>query len=236
MADDGLIRENPILAEEGGRSFDAYLSRAKSGVGAGLIILTEMWGTTDLNRQMADDYARRGWCVLVPSVFWRNERSGTLSAEGPERDAAWERLRRYDFDLGAQDADVAASWLRQSPFCSGKVAVIGFCMGGRTAFLACARFRMDAGVALYALGIRNHLDEASRVTCPMQLHYGLADVHVPRSEIDEVMEAARKSRAIETWLYPGSGHGFFNPQRPTYDAAAVAVASERINALLDTLR
>jgi carboxymethylenebutenolidase len=232
---DKLLSEHPILSEESGRVFDGYLSRPQTGVGPALIIITEMWGTTKLNRDMADSYARRGWCALVPSMFWRSEQSGVFSLEGPERDAAWERLRNYDFDLGAQDVRTAADWLRRSPFCSGKVAVIGFCMGGRTAFLACARSGVDAGIALYALGIRHHLDEVPRIECPLQLHYALADIHIPRAEIDEVMSAAKASRTIETYLYPGAGHGFFNPLRPVYDAAAVALAKARIDGLLATL-
>ena len=236
MPDDELLRENPVLAEADGRTFDGYLSRPVAGAGPGLIIVTEMWGTTKLNRDMADSYARRGWCVLVPSMFWRSERTGTLAAEGAEIEAAWERLRAYDFDGGAQDVGIAADWLRRSPACSGKVAVIGFCMGGRTAFLACTRSPMDAGIAVYALGIRHHLDEVARIACPVQLHYGLADVHIPRSEIDEVRQATSGNRNVETYLYPGAGHGFFNPLRPVYDAAAVALARQRIDGLLDRLR
>jgi carboxymethylenebutenolidase len=235
MLTDEIVTESPILAEAQGRRFDGYLARPQAGAGPGLVIITEMWGTTKLNRDMADSYARRGWCALVPSMFWRAQRTGTLAAEGPERELAWERLRAYDFDRGAQDAKTAADWLRASPFCSGKVAVIGFCMGGRTAALACARAGVDAGVAVYALGIRHHLDEVARVPCPLQLHYGLADQHIPRSEIDEVTSATRGNRNIEIHLYPGAGHGFFNPLRPSYDAAAVALAKGRIDSLLAKL-
>jgi carboxymethylenebutenolidase len=236
MMADKIITENPTLVEDEVRRFDGYLARPSTGTGPGLIIITEMWGTTKLNRDMADSYARRGWCALVPSMFWCSERTGTLAAEGAERDAAWERLRSYDFDRGVHDAKTAADWLRRSPFCSGKVAIIGFCMGGRTASLACARADFDAGIAVYALGIRHHLDEVARVACPLQLHYGLADVHIPRSEIDEVMNATRANRNIETHLYAGAGHGFFNPLRPSYDVTAAALARERIDRLLDDLK
>jgi len=114
--------------------------------------------------------------------------------------------------------------------------VIGFCMGGRTAFLASARAGVDAGIAVYALGIAHHLDEVDRIACPVQLHYGLADVHIPRSEIDAVMAATKAKANVETFLYPGAGHGFFNPLRPAYDAKAVTLAKERIDGLLDRLK
>jgi len=240
MLADEIVTESPILAQEEGRCFDGYLARPQTGFGfgsgPGLIIITEMWGTTELNRDMAQSYGRRGWCALVPSMFSRSQRTGTLAAEGPEREAAWERLRTYDFDRGAHDAKTAADWLRGLPFCSGKVAVIGFCMGGRTAALACARAGVDAAIAVYALGIRHHLDEVARVRCPLQLHYGLADQHIPRSEIDEVADATRANRNVEIHLYPGAGHGFFNPLRPAYNPAAVALAKERIDGLLDKLK
>jgi dienelactone hydrolase len=58
-------------------------------------------------------------------MFWRSQRTGTLAAEGPEREAAWERLRAT-ISIAARDAKTAADWLRGSAFCSGKVAVIGF--------------------------------------------------------------------------------------------------------------
>ena len=74
MPADELITENPVLAEADGRTFDGYLARPAQGAGAGLIVITEMWGTTKLNRDMAESYARRGWCALVPSMFWRAER------------------------------------------------------------------------------------------------------------------------------------------------------------------
>jgi carboxymethylenebutenolidase len=102
--------------------------------------------------------------------------------------------------------------------------------------LACARSKFDAGIAVYALGIRLHLDEVARVTCPVQLHYGLADVHIPRSEINEVIAATRERPNITTHLYEGAGHGFFNPLRPAHDAAATALAKTRIDGLLETLR
>jgi carboxymethylenebutenolidase len=236
MLADEIVTESPILAEAESRRFDGYLARPQAGSGPGLIIITEMWGATELNRDMAESYARRGWCALVPSMFWRSERTGTLAAEGPGIDAAWERLRAYDFDRGAQDVRIAADWLRGSPACSGKVAAIGFCMGGRTAVLACARSELNAGIAVYALGIRHHLAEVAGIACPVQLHYGLADVHIPRAEIDEVMEATSANRNVETFLYRGADHGFFNPLRPAYNAAAVALAKERIDGLLDTLK
>ena len=71
--------------------------------------------------------------------------------------------------------------------------------------------------------------------CPLQLHYGLQDQHIPRREIDTVTAGVRGRPNVEVFLYPQAGHSFANPVRPTYDAAAAELAAERIEAMLKSL-
>ena len=73
------------------------------------------------------------------------------------------------------------------------------------------------------------------IACPVQLHYGLKDEHVPASEIEAVGAAARINPKIEMVLYPEAGHSFFNPVRPTFDASAAALAEQRMTLLIDSL-
>ena len=182
---------------------------------------------------MAEDYAKRGWCAYVPNMFWRSEFTGVVPFE--EADQAWQRLNAFDWQRAADDARVAVQWLRTQVFSSGKVAALGFCMGGRTAFLAAARGGVDASISLYALGIAKHLDELRTITTPLQLHYGLNDEHIPKSEVDAVIAAAKGNRNVEVYLYPGAEHGFFTKGRPAFNAEAVAAATTRIERLLSTL-
>ncbi len=226
--------ETPDLAAEGSRTFDGYLARPEGVAGPGLVILSEMWGVAPSKTQMADDYARKGWCALVPNLFWRSEFTGVVPFD--QADIAWKRLDAFSFDQAAADVATAVKWLRASPFCTGKVAAIGFCMGGRTAFLSASRVKVDAAVALYALGIAKHLDEMAKVSCPLQLHYGLNDEHIPRAEIDAVAAAAKANGNVEVHLYPGAGHGFFTSGRPSYDAHAVEEATKHIERLLARLK
>jgi carboxymethylenebutenolidase len=228
-----IVTQTPTLASEGPRAFDSYLAQPEAHRGPGLIILTEMWGVAPSKTAMAEDYARKGWCALVPNMFWRSEFTGVVPFD--QADKAWTRLKAFDFDRAADDARTAVEWLRASPHCTGRVAAIGFCMGGRTAFLAAARAGVDAAVALYALGIAKHLDEMTKITCPLQLHYGLSDEHIPRSEIDAVTTAAKPNPNVEVHLYPGAGHGFFTAGRPAYNADAVAKATTQIERLLNRL-
>jgi carboxymethylenebutenolidase len=233
MENDVTVNETPVLQSEGSRSFDSYLTRPQTGVGPGLLVFSEMWGVAESKTRMADDYAARGWCVLVPNMFWRSEYTGVVPTE--QFDKAWDRLQAFDWERAVDDVHTAVRALRASPHCNGKVATIGFCMGGRLAFIAAARAGVDAAIALYALGIARHLDEVRTVRCPTQLHYGLNDRHIPQSEIAAVADAARGNRNVEVHLYPGAGHAFFSPNRPTYDPQAVAKATVHIDRALNQM-
>jgi carboxymethylenebutenolidase len=225
--------ERPVIVTEDGRSFDGYLARPANGRSPGLVIFSEMWGVAPSKTEMAQDYAKRGWCAYAPNMFWRSGFTGVVPFE--EADRAWQRLNAFDWQHAADDARVAVHWLRTQAFSSGRVAAIGFCMGGRTAFLAAARGGVDASISLYALGIAKHLDELRMITTPLQLHYGLNDEHIPKSEIDAVIAAAKGNRNVEAHLYPGAEHGFFTKGRPAFNVKAVAAATAHIERLLSTL-
>jgi carboxymethylenebutenolidase len=226
------------LANSGGRAFDAYLARPSAGKRTGIVMVHDMFGLNPPIRYIAGEFARRGHAVLVPNMFWRSEIPQPLDYEDNQHPVAWERLKALDLDVACDDVGTAATWLRGRPFSSGKVAVVGFCGGGRIAFLAAARTDVDAAAALYGLHIAQHLDELPNVKCPLQIHYGMRDQHIPKDEIAAVSDAvdARGDTSggapIEVLLYPRAGHSFFNHARPTFDRAAKALAAERIEAML----
>ena len=223
------------LAHDGGRTFDAYLARPEQDSAPSIVIFTEMFGTGQHNRDMAEDYARRGFNALIPNLFWRAAYPGELAFEGPDRDAAWARLAAFDVDAAGRDIRTAVQWLRAQPFSNGKVLALGFCAGGRMAFVAAARAGVDAAVSFYGMGIAKHDGELARVTCPVQLHYGLQDPHIPRPEIDAVTRAAAQRPNIEIFRYAEAGHSFFNPIRPGFHAASAKLAGERLDALIDRI-
>ncbi|HUZ73996.1 MAG TPA: dienelactone hydrolase family protein [Stellaceae bacterium] len=234
MTASGAGGESVTLAGAGARRFEAWHARPDSGRGAGLLILHDMFGPGPVFRRLAAEQAARGRCALVPNLFWRSEPDVVFSYDGPH-DEAWARARAFDSDAAVADLRGAIAWLRRSPGCNGKVAALGFCVNGTLAFLAAAGTDIDAAIAFYALGIAGRLDVVPRIACPVQLHYGLADAHVPQREIDAVAQGVAANPAIEVHRYPGAGHSFFNPVRPTFEAAAAALAARRMDALLDRL-
>jgi carboxymethylenebutenolidase len=228
-----VTTQTMLLAQDGSGTFDAYLARPEQGNAPSIVLFTEMFGIGQHNRDMADDYARRGYNALILNLFWRSAYPGELAFEGPDRDAAWARLAAFDVDAAGRDIGTAVQWLRAQPFSNGKVFALGFCAGGRMAFVAAARADVDAAVSFYGMGIAKHDAEFGQVNCPVQLHYGLKDPHIPRPEIDAVTGAAAHRSNIEIFLYADAGHSFFNPIRPGYHAASAKLAGERLDALIE---
>ena len=220
------------LAREGSREFDAYLARP-AGKAPAIVIFTEMFGLSRHNRDMADAYARRGFVTLIPNLFWRSDYSGELGYDEPDRSAAWGRLKAFDVDAAGRDIVTAVDWLRAQPYSNGKVFALGFCAGGRMAFVAATRAKVDAAVSFYGMGIAHHAAEFGGVQCPVHLHYGMKDPHIPLTEVDEVKKAAQGRSSIEIYCYPEAGHSFFNPIRPAYHAASAKIAGERLDALIE---
>jgi carboxymethylenebutenolidase len=220
------------LAREGGRAYEAFVAAPEGGPKPAVLILSEMFGLNGPMRDLARHYAARGHCAMVPDLFWRTETPGGLGYDEKGFALAWARIKDFDIDACAHDMRRAAEALRREPSCNGKVAALGFCMGGRLAFVAAARSGVDAAIGLYGLNVSKHLAEVPAITVPTHLHYGDKDQHVPLPEVEAVAQGVAANRNIKVWRYPEAGHSFFNKVRPTYDAAAAALAAERIDAVL----
>jgi carboxymethylenebutenolidase len=231
----GMMASTVTLSRDGGRSFEAYLAKPEQPRGPGILMLSDMFGLNEPIRDMADHYASRGHAALAPNLFWRSDIPGAISYDEPQHASAWARLKALDLDVVSADMRAATEWLRAQAFANGKVAAIGFCGGGRFAYLAAVRCGVDAAASLYGLGISQHLGEIGNARGPLQLHYGLNDQHIPRQEIDAVAAGARGRPNVEVLLYPEAGHSFANPVRPTYDPAAAKLAGERIEAMLKSI-
>ena len=169
---------------------------------------------------------------MVPDLFWRTATPGGLGYDEKGFALAWARIKDFDIDAAANDMRLAADALRCQQGCNGKVVALGFCMGGRLAFVAAARSGIDAAIGLYGLNISKYLGEVPAIKVPTHLHYGDKDQHVPLAEIEAVAKGVAANPKITIYRYPEAGHSFFNKVRPTYDPAAAALAATRIDALL----
>lgn len=211
----------------GNDSFGAYLALPKGGKGPGIVIVQEIFGVNAHIRDVVEQYALDGYVAIAPDIFWRTQPRVELGYVGADRDKGIELLQKTDPKLAAQDVGATAAVLRQLPECTGKVAAIGYCFGGRIAYLAAADGTVDAAVAYYGGGIQNALDVAGKVTVPIQFHYAELDHAIPPDAVNNVKAAFAGRSNAEFHLYPNAEHGFNCTARSSYNQHASALAHGR---------
>jgi len=215
------------IATPQGETFSGYLSLPPTGRGPGIVLIQEIWGVNDHIRAVADQYALDGYVVLAPDAFWRLEPRVDLSYDEAGSAKAFSLLQKVDWVQAAADIASAVDVLRQSAEVSGKVATLGFCMGGQLAYRAAATGKPDAAVAYYGGGIQNNLGLAERISQPILFHYAELDGFIPKDAVAAVKaKFAAKSNAT-FFDYPGVDHGFNCWGRPKYDQKAAALARGR---------
>jgi carboxymethylenebutenolidase len=214
-----------VAATTGGK-YGAYLSLPPAGKGPGLVLFQEIFGVNRHIRAVADQYALDGFVVLAPDLFWRDAPRVELGYEGADRERALQLMKASDPKLLAEDVKTTVAALRARPEVTGKVGAIGYCLGGRLAYVAAATAGVDAAVAFYGGGIQDQLDRAASIRCPMQFHYAADDHAIPMEAVEKV-KAAFKGKDAEFWIYPGAGHGFNCWDRASYHAPSAALAHGR---------
>jgi carboxymethylenebutenolidase len=217
-----------VTAADGGK-FQAYLAKPAKGSGPGIVLLQEIFGVNHHIKAVADTYAEEGYVVLAPDLFWRLQPGVDLGYTGSDYEQA--RAFAQRFDAGQSVADIAdtVKALRALPECQGKVGALGFCLGGRLAYLAAARAGVDCAVGYYGGGIDQHLDEAIKV--PLMLQFAGADAHIGEAAVAKIRAAFAGREEVEIHVYPGAGHGFNCSERTSFDKPAALMAHSRSIAL-----
>jgi carboxymethylenebutenolidase len=218
-------QEITLAAADGGR-FAAYLALPARLPAPGLVVLPEIFNTNPHIRSVADGYAADGFIALAPDVFWREEAANYLPYTDEGRTKARALAAELDTDQFVRDLGDMVSALRARPDCTGKIGVMGFCLGGKLAYLASTRLPIDAAVSYYGVQIDQHLDEADRRSCPILMHFAENDPHVPASAVAAIQARMGRTPGVDIHVYPGTGHGFNREGYPPYAAEAAVLARQ----------
>jgi carboxymethylenebutenolidase len=220
-----------IVAADGGR-FDAYLAIPEAGSGPGLVLIQEIFGVNQHMRDVADLYAAEGYVVLCPDLFWRMEKGIELGQGDADRQKAFALFQQFDVAKGLDDVTATVKALRALKQCVGKIGALGFCLGGKLAYLAAAKSGVDCAVSYYGVGIEQSLALAGKIACPMVMHFAEKDQYVPVAAVEQIRQAFGGRPEIEIYVYPGVDHGFNRKTGAHYDKPAAGMAHSRSIALL----
>lgn len=210
-----------------GGEFGAYLSLPASGHGPGIVVLQEIFGVNKVVRDIADWYAARGFVALCPDLFWRLEPGIELTDKGDDWNRALALYKALDESKAAEDGAAALAFLRKHPACSGHAGAVGFCLGGKLAYLLSVRFKPDCAVGYYGVGIERALDEAGKLSTPLMLHIAMKDGFCSPEAQQQIHGTLDQNQLVTIHDYPGQDHAFGRPGGDHYNAAAAELANLR---------
>jgi carboxymethylenebutenolidase len=183
-----------------------------------IVVVQEIFGVNHHIRGVADFFASQGYLAVAPALFDRVQTGVDLAYGGTDRQTAMALMGKLDNQNMALDVAAAIQAAKEG----GKVAVVGYCLGGSVAYVAASRLPdVSAAVCYYGGRILDAKDDYPKV--PTILHFGQKDAHIP---IARVKEFAAAHPELPVYIYPAD-HGFNCDERESYDAPSAALARTR---------
>ena len=244
MAYEALLAETVLMGGHGGDRIDAYLARPfGAGPCPGVVVIHHMPGWDSPNKEIARRFAHHGYAALLPNLHFREgkatpeENSASVRAAGGMPD---------DRTMG--DVRGAIDYLRALPYLNGRVGVIGYCSGGRQAYLAACTLRgIDAAIDCYGGGVVARpeeltprqpvapIDFTKDLACPLLGLFGVEDTRPSPDDVAKTKAALTKfGKTYAFHTYDSAGHAFFAVDRPQYRQHAAVDGWQKVFAWFET--
>ena len=229
MSEQGTMMKDHITINGWDGAFGAYISRPKALPAPAVVVLQELFGVNADIRKTCDELAEQGFIAVAPDLFWRQEPGVDLS--NVTSDADWQHGMRlyqaYDRDAGVRDVEDTINAVAKLPGCTGKVAVLGYCLGALMVFLTAVRSRVDAAVAYHGGDTEKYLGEVDGLHAPLLMHLAEEDEFISKAAQAEIKAALARKPNGTVYSYPGQNHAFSRHGGAHYNAEAAALAHKR---------
>lgn len=222
-----------IAATDGSGTFEAYLARPTGemldhGPHPAVVVIQEIFGVNQVMRDICDDLAGLGLIAVCPDLFWRQQPGIDITDKSQaEWDRAFQLYQGFDEAKGVQDLAATIAAARGLDGTSGKVGTVGYCLGGKLAYLCATRTDADCSIGYYGVGIEAALDEAGRIGKPLMLHIAENDQFCPPEAQAKIKAAVAGHPRVTVHSYTGVDHAFARVGGAHYDAAAAELANDR---------
>lgn len=201
---------------------ERHLARPSGKAVGGIILLQDAYGVNEQLREIAVRFAELGYLTVAPELFHRTG-DGIVAAYDDSRNPLRERAKdELTLDGMAADARAAYDHLVGEGIARDEVVAVGFCMGGRVAFLANASLPLKGAISFYGGGIApDLLDLAPRQHGSLLLFWGGKDAHIPaeqrRAVEDALLQAGKRHTNV---VFSQAKHAYFGHLHPNYDRGA----------------
>jgi carboxymethylenebutenolidase len=221
----GMISIEPL---DGEGSFSAYCAEPVGTPRAAIIVIQEIFGVNTGIQRKCDVLAEQGYLAIAPDLFWRLEPGILLDPDVPEQfqqALAW--MGKFDQDAGVRDIEATIRAARARLGEGGKVGAVGYCLGGRLAFMTATRTDVNASVCYYGVGIDGLLGEKHAIAHPVLLHIPEDDHFVDKAAQQRMHEGLDDHSKVTLCDYPGVDHGFATEFGKRRSDASAKLADER---------
>jgi carboxymethylenebutenolidase len=236
------IRTERVEIPVGDARMGAYLARPRDAAPRpGVIVWMEIFGVNSHIRDVTERVAREGYLALAPDFFHRSFPGLDVGYDEKGMEVGMKGLAALDSDQMIADARAAVSYLRGVPGCSGKLAAMGFCIGGHMTYLTACETDVAAAASFYGGGIAapkgpggkpSTLSRTPKLAGKLLCLFGGKDAMIPQDQVSAIRKAlADAEKRHEVVVYDAADHGFFCDQRATYHAASAKDAWERVKRL-----
>jgi carboxymethylenebutenolidase len=220
-----------IQTLEGDASFSAYVAEPEGSPRGAIIVIQEIFGVNEGIRRKVDGWAASGYLALAPDLFWRLEPGVELDPDVPEEfQTALGLMQRMNQDQAIRDIEATIRAARTRLPEGGRVGVVGYCLGGRLAFMTATRTDVDASVGYYGVGLEGLMGERHAIARPLMLHIAGADHFVTPDKQQLIHEGLDDHPRVTLHDYPGEDHGFAAEMGKRRSEAAAQLADSRTEA------
>lgn len=201
---------------------------------AAIIVVPEIFGINAGIAEKCDQLAAAGYLALAPEIFWRFAPGVELNPDvAAELQQAFGYFGQYDATDGVYDTEASIKAIRagvagHAPI--AKVGLVGYCLGGKLAYLAACRTDIDVSVGYYAVGVDAMLDESHAIARPLMLHIAGEDGFVDKAAQAAMHAGLGPHPRVTLHDYPGLDHGFATQHGARRDAAGAELADARTSA------
>jgi carboxymethylenebutenolidase len=215
---------------DGDASFSAYVARPDSETPkAAIVVIQEIFGVNAGIRNKCDAWAAGGYLAIAPDLFHRMKPGLELDPDvEAEFQEALDYFGKYDPNDGVKDITSAIQWARKEG--ASKVGCVGYCLGGRLAYMTAARSNVDASVGYYGVMIDTMLDEANAIANPLMLHIPKEDHFVGPEAQAAIHAGLGPHDKVTLHDYDGLDHGFAADSGNRRDEEGAQLADGRTEA------
>jgi carboxymethylenebutenolidase len=215
-------------------AFEAYIARPKTSPAPSVVVLQELFGVNADIRKHCDELAEQGYIAVAPDLFWRQEPGVDLSVTSePDWQHGLRLYQAYDRDAGVRDVEDTVDTVVKMSDCTGKIAVLGYCLGALMTFLTAVRYRVDAAVAYHGGDTEKYLGEVDGLHAPLLMHLGEEDEFISKPAQAKIKKALATKPNATVYSYPGQRHAFSRHNGAHYNAEAAALANRRTSEFLN---